>query len=288
MNDAQLKTILRVGPPDEPKRARPLALPIGSTTVVPLTTRPGRLRVSRPDRLGALLTALVVLGGIAALAGLALRPGPPDTGAAGVGASPSPSATSLYASGHPAVSPTPGSLASGDVISFLGFSLRAPVGWHVVPLDAAGLGGTPLAALANFDVAGVCGSGATAVKCVDEVHLAPGQMLATVAIYPGPMDITDVEPPGGWSAIIDGMPAALQIVEVPVGTQLTGVMVQPGCDAHRAWWVGRPNARGWIDIEACSAGLDRSEFRALVDHLAAGVVFLPETSPTEPATPSQP
>ena len=39
MNDAQLKTILRVGPPDEPKRARPLALPIGSTTVVPLTIR---------------------------------------------------------------------------------------------------------------------------------------------------------------------------------------------------------------------------------------------------------
>jgi hypothetical protein len=288
MNDAELETILRAGPADEPIRARPLVLPIGSTTVVPLTTGPGRLRASRPDWLGALLTALVVLGGTAALAGLALRVGAPDTGAAGVGASPSQSATSLSASGRPAVSPTPDSLASGDLIQFPGFSLRAPAGWHVVALDAAGPEGTTLVALANFDLAGVCGSGATAVKCVAEVPLAPGQMLATVAIYPGPMDITDVEPPGGWSAIIDGMPAALQIVEAPVGTQVTGVMVQPGCDAHRAWWIGRPNARGWIDIEACSAGLDRSRFRALVDDLAAGVVFLPAASPTAPTTSSKP
>jgi hypothetical protein len=153
-------------------------------------------------------------------------------------------------------------------------------------LDATGPDGATLVAFANFDLAGACGSGATAAPCVATVHLGPGEMLATVAVYPGPMDITAVEPPTGWSARIDGMPAALQIVEEPVGTQVTGVTAQPGCDAHRAWWIGRPGAPGWIDIEACAAGPDRSAFRERVDELAASVVFAPGQSQVPPATPA--
>ncbi len=276
MNDAQLDQILRLGPPDEPVRARPLALPMASTNVVLLTSRSVRLRGSVRDPLIAMLTALVLLGGIVGLAGLALRIG-------------APSSTAVPGSEFPVGSAVPGSAGPGDApIQLRDLSLRAPAGWHAVMLDPSGPDGATLVAFANFDLAGACGSGVAAAPCVARVHLAPGDMLATVAIYPGPMDITAVEPPTGWSARIDGMPAALQIVEEPVGTQVTGVTAQPGCDAHRAWWIGRPGAPGWIDIEACSAGADRSEFRARVDDLAASVVFVPGASPTPRAMPSNP
>jgi hypothetical protein len=287
MKDAQIDQILRGGPPDEPIRARPLELPPVLTEVVALNARPARLRASTRGGLVALVSTLVILGGVMGLAGLALRAGAPGNGAAGVGAGPSSSPTAVGGTGSPVPSPASGSAGHGGVLVQLrDLSLRAPAGWHAVMLDATGPDGATLVAFANFDLAGACGSGAAAAPCVATVHLGPGEMLATVAVYPGPMDITAVEPPTGWSARIDGMPAALQIVEEPVGTQVTGVTAQPGCDAHRAWWIGRPGAPGWIDIEACAAGPDRSEFRARVDELAASVVFAPGLSPIPPATPA--
>jgi len=287
MNDAQLDQILRAGPPDEPVRARPLELPPGLTEVAAVNARPARPRASTRGALVALVSTLVLLGGIGGLVGLALRAGAPGNGDPGVGAGPSSSPTAVGGTGSPVPSRAPGIGGPGGVVVQLrDLSLRAPAGWHTVMLDATGPDGTTLVAFANFDLAGVCGSGAAAAPCVATVHLEPGEMLATVAVYPGPMDITAVEPPTGWSAHIDGMPAARQIVEEPVGTQVTGVTAQPGCDAHRAWWIGRPSPPGWIDIEACSAGPDRSQFRARVDELAASVVFAPGLSPAPTSTPS--
>jgi len=284
MNDAQLDQILRVGPPDEPVRARPLALPSVSAEVVPFTSRPARLRGSTREPLVAMLSMLVLLGGVMAIAGIALRAGAPGNEAAGLGDGPNPSPTASSAGGSPSSSPPSGSAGPGGAfIQLRDLSLRAPAGWHVAMLDPQAPDGATLVAFANFDLAGACGSGA-ATPCVARVHLEPGEMLATVAIYPGMMDITAVEPPTGWSARIDGMPAALQVVEGPVGTQVTGVTAQPGCDAHRAWWIGRPGAPGWVDIEACSAGPDRREFRARVDELAASVVFVRGASPAPSAT----
>jgi len=284
MKEAQIDQILRGGPPDEPVRARPLELPPVLTEVVAPDARPARPGASTRGSLVAVLSTLVLLGGIAALGGLALRAGAPGNGAAGVGAGPSPSPPAAAAGGSPIPRGSRG--PGGDLVRLRDLSLRAPAGWHAVVLDATGPDGATLVAFANFDLAGACGSGAGAAPCVAGVHLGPGEMLATVAVYPGPMDITAVEPPTGWSARIDGMPAALQIVEAPVGTQVTGVTAQPGCDAHRAWWIGRPGAPGWVDIEACSAGPDRSGFRARVDELAASVVFAPGLSPAPPATPA--
>ena len=276
MNEARLDQILRLGPPDEPVRARPLALPLVSTEVVLLESKTVRLRRSTRDQRLATLAAVMLLGGIVGLAGLALRVV-------------APSSTALPASGSPVGSALPGSAGPGGaLIQLRDFSLRAPAGWQAVMLDPTGPAGATLVAFANFDLAGACGSGAVGAPCVARVRLAPGEMLATVAIYPGPMDIAAVEPPTGWSARIDGMPAALQVVEEPVGTQVIGVTAQPGCDAHRAWWIGRPGEPGWIDIEACSAGADRSEFRARVDDLAASVVFVPGASTTPPSTPAKP
>jgi hypothetical protein len=104
--------------------------------------------------------------------------------------------------------------------------------------------------------------------------LVAGDIVVTIANDDTSMTIAQVASPSGFDATFDGLPAVLQVVEAPPGTQVRGVTAQPGCDAHRAWWIGRPSSlTGWLDIEACSASADRDAFRAVVDGIARSVVF---------------
>jgi hypothetical protein len=155
-----------------------------------------------------------------------------------------------------------------------GYSFRAPVGWQVLQLALGPSTGSE-AAIANFDLRARCGEGPAAASCVTGLRLAPSEIVVTLANDDNGRTIAEVTSPGGPDAQIDGMAAVLQVVEAAPGTQVTGVQVQPGCDAHRAWWIARPSApKGWLDVEACSARADRSAFRDAVDAIARSVVFI--------------
>jgi hypothetical protein len=155
-----------------------------------------------------------------------------------------------------------------------GISVLVPAGWHFLQLPAPSGAGVALAALANFDLQARCGVEASAAACIASLPLAAGDIIVTIANDDTAMTIAQIAAPSGIDAEIDGMPAALQFVEAPPGMEVTGVVAPPGCDAHRAWWIGRPSsATGWLDIEACSAFADRNAFRAAVDEIARSVLF---------------
>jgi hypothetical protein len=186
----------------------------------------------------------------------------------------SPTGSSPAASGQGPSQPSPTLASSSPLPIAGGLSVHVPAGWHVVDLAAAGGGGAPLVALADFDLEARCGAGASAGACIASLRLVAGEIVVTIANDDTATAIAQVASPSGFDATIDGMPAVLQVVEVPPGTQVRGVPAQPGCDAHRAWWIGRPSSpTGWLDVEACSASVDRVAFRAVVDGIARSVVF---------------
>jgi hypothetical protein len=191
----------------------------------------------------------------------------------GSSATASPMGSSATASGQAPSQPgqTPASSSPRPIAG--GVSVRVPAGWHVVDL-AGGGSGAPLAALANFDLEARCGTGSAAGTCIAGLTLATGEIVVAIGNDDNARTIAQVASPSGFDAKIDGMPAVLQVVEAPPGTEVQGIAAQPGCDAHRAWWIGRPGSpTGWLDVEACSASADRDAFRAVVDGIARSVVF---------------
>ncbi|MFN8630647.1 MAG: hypothetical protein U0838_10115 [Chloroflexota bacterium] len=186
------------------------------------------------------------------------------------------------ASSGAAVSPQPSqSGAASDGIALGsrfevadGITLRAPEGWTVTLPGADISGGGAMAVMANFDLAKRCTGRPNLLACAASVHLGRGEIIATLSSDETPMRIEDIVVPDAVAQHIDGMLAVLQLVEAPAGTQITGVAVPPGCDAHRAWWITRPDhATGWLDVEACSADADRGVFRSAVDGLAQSIQF---------------
>jgi len=273
-----LETLLRAGPPDEPSSPRPLILPAVPLEALRRVAAPSRPSLSRGREALVGAAALVIVGVVLAYT---LGLGAPASGPAS-GTAPSPrtsasSAASATESAAASASPTtpPSSVALGpSVLMPGGFSFRAPVGWQVLQLALGPSTGSE-AAIASFDLRARCGDGPAAASCVAGLRLAPGEIVVTIASDDNGRTIAEVTSPGGPDAQIDGMPAVLQVVEAAPGTQITGVQVQPGCDAHRAWWIARPSApKGWLDVEACSARADRSNFRDAVDAIARSVVFM--------------
>ena len=270
MNDQRIEAALRAGPLDLPPTSRPLVLPpipldrpqpLGGGVVTGSTWSRRRVMTA----LAAVAMVAVVGVGVAAgtltFLGAGTGPGPGSpvpTGSARVSLSPSAASSALELG-------TPRAIGGG-------ITLRVPVGWTLVT-TAGGTTGEVSAAIANFDLAQRCQAQAV-TSCVDAIRLGPGDVVLTVANDETPMRIPDLAAPSDAVGRVDGMPAALQVVEAPPGTQITGVLVPAGCDAHRAWWIQRPGKPlGWLDIEACSSRADRGVFGAIVDAVAQSVVF---------------
>ena len=268
MNDQRIEASLRAGPLDLPSTSRPLVLPpmpLDRLEPHGVGVAAGSRRSRRRLTTALAAVAFVAVVGVGVAAGTLIAVG------AGTGSRSAVPTGSVLVSQSPSGALSALELGAPRAIGG-GITLRVPVGWTLVT-TAGGTTGEVSAAIANFDLAQRCH--AQPVKaCADAIRLGSGDVVLTVSNDETPMRIPDLAGPSDAAGRVDGMPAALQVVEAPPGTQITGVLVPAGCDAHRAWWIQRPGKPlGWLDLEACSSRADRGVFRAVVDGIAQSVDF---------------
>ena len=178
-----------------------------------------------------------------------------------------------YARDDRAGEPTASSLGSHSVetsasaipsITFHGggISFDHPSTWDVAESHTAFSMGSIIAVTGTADLSG-CGDPVD-VNCAYAAPLDPGDVRVVIGTGASPGSSVE-EPPGGFTATIDGMPG------IATGT---GAIPQINQDEGRSWQIGMPGVvDNWYTIDAAMRGPGLDDLRAQVDHLARSIRF---------------
>lgn len=155
-----------------------------------------------------------------------------------------------------------------------GVSFDYPAAWEISESNTVFSRGSIIAIVGTADLAS-CGNPVD-VNCAYAARLEPGQVRVVIGTGASPGSSIE-EPPGGFTATIDGMPA--------IATN-SGPIAQIDQEKGRSWQIGMPGAvDNWYTIDAAMRGPGLGELGAQVDALARSIRFdqHPPPLPTDPA-----
>jgi hypothetical protein len=179
------------------------------------------------------------------------------------------------ASSGPASSLTDPSPSTTPSITFhdRGMSFEYPSAWDFAESHTAFSMGSIIAILGTADLA-TCGDPVD-VNCAYAASLEPGDVRVVIGTAASPGASME-EPPGGFTATIDGMPGI---------ATTTGSIPQINQDVGRSWQIGMPGVvDNWYTIDAAMRGPGLDDLRAQVDQVARSIRFdqHPPPLPTDP------
>ena len=155
-----------------------------------------------------------------------------------------------------------------------GISFDYPSTWDVAESHTAFSMGSIIAIVGTANLA-ACGDPVD-VNCAYAANLEPRDLRIVIGTGASPGSSIE-EPPGGFTATIDGMPA--------IATD-SGPIPQIDQEKGRSWQIGMPGVvDNWYTLDAAMRGPGLDDLRAQVDALARSIRFdqHPPPLPTDPA-----
>jgi hypothetical protein len=143
-----------------------------------------------------------------------------------------------------------------------GISFDYPADWDVSPSRTRFSMGSTIAIVGTSDVS-ACGDPVD-INCAYAAVLEPGDIRVVIGTGASPVGSVE-EPPGGFTAIIDGMPGVARD---------SGPIAQTKQEAGRSWQIGMPGVvNDWYTIDAAMRGPGVEDLRAQVDAVARSFRF---------------